>query len=175
MKILSITSFALFAALLAGGANAADKVCYESELVPAHYECSGSDSKSADFTEGCTMVPDYVKQTPVECPKEAIWVAATAFQSATTVCSARNMRVSNIDGAICQSAEQSVGTEAPGLSGNRYVVSALECNRNNRCDTYSSRMLGYNYSGTIYACWKSGQRKDYDPTDVVRRYACIER
>jgi hypothetical protein len=170
MKLMRMLSLAIFAIAANGTAHAAG-TCYENKVVPAHYTCSSSDSNSADFTEGCRYEPDTVKEVEVECPKEAVWVPASATASAAATCNAKNMAVSSIDGAVCKSREQA-GTYAalnnPNTLFNPWGVNCREWN----CETIGNRV---GMSAPFYTCWEQGDRQDFDPSDLVTHYACIAR
>jgi hypothetical protein len=161
---------------LSSHASAAEK-CYEQVTVPAHWVCSNTDSKSADFSEGCYMEPQTVKNVEVACPpKEAEWVNGSPLLSQTQVCSALDMKVSKIDGTICKSREiKDGGTVVEGRSGSSKFQSSPGACRDSPCDTISYRVLGYETSNTVYLCWNASGRRDYDPTDGVSHYACIDK
>jgi hypothetical protein len=170
MKLMCMLSLGMFFGTGPGTTYAAE-VCYENRLVPAHYACQGNDSNSADFTESCTYAPDTVEEVEVECPKEAIWVPASATASARDTCNARDMAVSSINGAMCKSREQA-GTYAS-LNNPETVFNPWGSNcRESLCETIGSRV---GMSTAFYTCWEEGDRQDFDPSDLVTHYACIAR
>lgn len=169
MRWMCVLSFGMF--FTASVTASAAEICYENKLVEAHYTCSDSDSSSADFTESCTYAPDEVQQVEVECPKEAVWVPTSASVSAKDTCSAKNMAVSSINGAMCKSREQA-GTYAS-LNNPNTVFNPWGANcRESLCETIGSRV---GMSTAFYTCWEDGDRQDFDPSDLVTHYACIER
>jgi hypothetical protein len=58
----------LVAALACFSAAPASAACYESMVMPAHIQCAGNSSASADFGSSCTAVPDSFYEVEVECP-----------------------------------------------------------------------------------------------------------
>lgn len=174
MKYSVLIAFGVLTSL-SSHANAANK-CYEKVPVPAHWQCTDSDSKSADFTEGCIWQPDSVKDVEVQCPPpQAMWVPGSPVLSQAQICSALAMKPAKINGDVCKSREKSDGgTYAEGRSGSSLFETSPGACRDNICDTISYRVLGRESSGLVYTCWDATGRRDYDPTDGVSHYACIE-
>jgi hypothetical protein len=102
---------ALTTLIALNGAAAAAEKCYDDVNVPAAWTCSGSSSRSADFTNGCKFVAAHTEKVEKECPKPtARWVSVLSPHNAlstdvsqSTVCAWKGLRPSNINGAICAS------------------------------------------------------------------------
>jgi hypothetical protein len=175
MTILKLSVATAILSFVAFGAANAAEVCYEDVRIPAHYDCNGSSSKSADFTTGCRQYPDEIKKVEVECPpRPAVWLPAGPLKSQTEVCKAAGMVITDIDGIVCGSRERKRnGTIIERASTETYFGNCRHTSDSAPCQTIGSRVLGNdNFSGIMYLCWNPGDRKDYDPSDAVNEYPC---
>lgn len=94
-------------------AHAAEK-CYDDVYVPAEMTCNGNNSKSADFTSGCTEVAAHYEKKEIDCPVGR-WVNVIAdtrmTQTGTQItqaqaCAVYDLKPHNINGKVCASGER---------------------------------------------------------------------
>ncbi len=113
MSRITAYLFAAAFAAMAGTAQAAEK-CYEDVWVEAKLTCSGSESKSADFTTGCKVAAAHMDKQEIACPVGK-WVnvkAETRIGSSgkavtqAQVCATAGMVPFNINGKVCASGER---------------------------------------------------------------------
>ena len=109
-----LAGLALTTALLCSGSAMAAEKCYEAVLVPASMSCSTSNSKSADFTNGCKPVDAHYEQKEIEC-QVGRWVNIIAETKIGTygdhvtqaqACAAYGLKSYNINGKTCASGER---------------------------------------------------------------------
>lgn len=67
--------FTIIAGLSTLGATTAVASCFEEQVIEAHMICDSNDSNSADFTKGCTEVPETTIQVPIQCDER--WYPAS--------------------------------------------------------------------------------------------------
>ena len=122
--VISTAKMLLFASVLAGfsalnSTSSLASECFEEQFVPAHMECDGNNTNSADFVIGCRSVPDETVQTSVDCPVgTAQWFNAPSAvligdyasnaipgpsESHTAFCSKVSKVPGNIAGQTCAS------------------------------------------------------------------------
>ncbi|MDW9481189.1 hypothetical protein GOB57_21320 [Sinorhizobium meliloti] len=179
----TISSAAFAALFLAsyGSSQAATK-CYEDIPVPASLQCADNGSKSADFTTGCTYVPQSVQKKEIECPATARWVNANGKDSQAQVCSAAGLKSANIDGQICAAGEKrpSSGVNYQGINyrfgkwggGGGEGGTIVERKKRRTSRIGDDKPATYE---TNYYCWKSSGTRDYDGTDIAVAYVCDEK
>ena len=175
--------FAAFAALLlssVGPSQAATK-CYEDIKVPSSLQCANNGSKSADFTNGCTYTPESIQKKEVECPVTSRWVNSNGKQSQAQVCSAAGLKSANIEGRICAAGEKrpSSGTNYQGINYRFGTWGGGRGDGGTIVELKSKRTSSISDDGpatfeTYYFCWNSGNKRDYDNTDIAVAYACEE-
>jgi hypothetical protein len=68
MKILGRHAFWFLLAIAAAGSASADEKCYTTVNIPAGWTCAQSNSKSADFTNGCYLATAHQEQVEIACP-----------------------------------------------------------------------------------------------------------
>lgn len=143
--------------------------CYDEVYVPETVSCSKDNRENfADFSNGgCSVIPAKIQQVEVACP--ASWIPVVSMtETHSQACARVGMAVGNVEGAVCQSREQSRGT-MPALLDAKTEWRA-NCRYDSPCQTYGGRMGVA--SGKFYSCWSASQRRDYDPTDRLTHWAC---
>jgi len=124
MKPILLT--AAFLSLSAYSALATSpEICYDYVSTPASLSCNDSDTKSADFSLGCTSTPATTKKVEVPCPEEkGRWVNVKADTFRVTingtrfnrpaipgtthaqVCASVGLKPANLDGNVCAAGER---------------------------------------------------------------------
>lgn len=190
LALLTIAASSLF---YAGAVQSAEK-CYEDVYVPASFECATTNSKSADFTNGCKPVSAHYEKKEIECPT-ARWVNVIADTRVrldgtpvthSQMCAKYGMKPAVSEGKICASGERPArqgngwesiiykyGTKGGGngnVGGDKFEDVQYQYGG------YSGGDNGYdqpiqNYRGTMCYNYSMG-RKNHTPEDAVIAVFC---
>ncbi|MCZ7860787.1 hypothetical protein O9X98_05160 [Agrobacterium salinitolerans] len=174
----AVVSTTLFLAIQSG-ALAAEK-CYEDVPVPASVNCNGSTSKSADFASGCKYTPATVEKKEIECPVSLSWVNADGKTSQSATCAAAGLKPGSLDGQVCAAGERrpSEGLGASSINyrfgkwGSGGGKGGTTAQFYSRTTTTGNRDDRVTKTISNYYCWSSGNKRDYDSTDIAVAYVC---
>lgn len=160
--------------------SSAFAVCYDEVYVPEVVNCSkDGTSNFADFSGGgCSFTPARVDTVEVECPGR--WVQTNGDKSHAQACSSVGLSTAtHATGAICVSGESRNGGQSEGIS---FVFGRWGgdggIGKQVTTTSFSSGGLGSRDDNgqkeyvTRYYCWQSGQKKDYDGTDIAVGFYC---
>mgnify|MGYP007127516628 CR=1 FL=1 len=142
--------------LLIGATDAAATTCFEYVDIPESMDCNSNGSNSADFTTSCKHIAATQEIVPVECPFR--WVNTDGKKTHDEVCRSVGLNTASASGQICSSGENRAPDTYNFIFGKWGGVTSGGVSTTSRNDHYY--------------CWHSGQKKDYDSTDIVIAYAC---
>jgi len=154
MKSILLT--AAFLSLSAYSALATSpEICYDYVSTPASVSCNNSDSKSADFSLGCSNTPATTKKVEVPCPETEAgrWVNVKAATYRVTINGTRSNRPTSIPGTTHAQVCASVGLKPANLDGN--VCAAGE----------RRPMIGGRWEEINYKYGKKGDGNKFDGGD----------
>ncbi len=143
-------------ALLLTASEAAATKCYEYLDIPESVDCSANSSNSADFTSDCKHVEAKQEVIEITCPFR--WVNTDGAKTHAQVCQSAGLKTTSVGKEICSSGER----RAPDTYNFIY----------GQWGGSSSGGVQTTFNNGKYYCWGSGQKKDYDRTDIVTAYPC---
>lgn len=155
---------ATFFIFVSGNAMAA--ACYENRVQPGYSTCNtGGGHNSADFSGGCSIVPDTIIKVPIPCTP--VWINSAPGPTHAAACAAVGKVPSTIGGRTCQSWE--LRNNMSGSSITTYSQWGKKCvGGGSTKDGYRAPKC----TEETHYCWHPTQKKDYDQTDKVDQYAC---
>ncbi|MCV9965142.1 hypothetical protein OIU34_25015 [Pararhizobium sp. BT-229] len=148
--------------------------CTESRFVPAHIECNGDrKSRSADFVQGCGVVPDHYEDVEVQCPPRWINVLKTSkMKDHASFCTSKGMKTAFIDGANCASGRH-VPQTGIGHEGFKFPYGTDSGALNTWLGGTAIPDNGVlPRDGTYFFCWEFEDGKQYRDKDIVVAYSC---
>jgi len=153
----------------------AASVCYQDQPVPAKLECNGSDSNSADFSRGCTYSAARIDRVAVACPSGWFNISGTPAASQSQFCSSMKLQSANYGGEVCASGESrpGAGLRVGSISYKFGTWTSGSDRWSHRTNEGGTSVVAHTANGqTLHYCYKSGQKHDWDSTDLVVAYYC---
>jgi len=167
----------LASGLLALSGFSAQAACYQEMMGDPIMSCNGGiQGNSADFASNCTYVQGPPVQVEVTCP--GMWVNTISdSETRGEACARVGLAAADLDGQVCAAGEARprTGTNWDGIKyryGTWGGPSQGGISDDIRAFNYRSGGSGTSTSITRHYCWRSGQKRDYDGTDITVAFYC---